>query len=303
MSNDSNAVLAVSDEQVARQTYASVEPEMKALPPEEVKQINLDIPAMLATVFGVLPKVQPYREAIAGLAGGISVEQFDKLEPYAVAMSQANSYHTMATQTPDDLESAHAEGVTLRNTLYTDATVQVRRGIFSETILTNLKGINGYKNLASDLQDLSSVYFKNWSKLAGNTSVKQEEIDRASQLATHIFRVVGMREQAPARAAETADLRARAFTLLTDTYDAIRRGIIYLRWNEGDADEIAPSLFAGRSNGRKKPTATPNATTAKPDAHPPAVLPLTNSGNASSSDGNATHTNAADLATNGPFMR
>jgi hypothetical protein len=29
-------------------------------------------------------------------------------------------------------------------------------------------------------------------------------------------------------------------------YDQTRRAVIYLRWNEGDADTIAPSLYKGR---------------------------------------------------------
>jgi hypothetical protein len=34
------------------------------------------------------------------------------------------------------------------------------------------------------------------------------------------------------------------------TYDEVRRLVAYFRWEEGDADELAPSLFAGRA--RKK---------------------------------------------------
>jgi hypothetical protein len=39
------------------------------------------------------------------------------------------------------------------------------------------------------------------------------------------------------------ELRARAFTLLVRHYDECRRAITYVRHHEGDADEIAPSLF------------------------------------------------------------
>ena len=43
-----------------------------------------------------------------------------------------------------------------------------------------------------------------------------------------------------------------------NAYDACRRAVSYLRWNEGDADAIAPSLFA-RGGGRKPGAGKNNA--------------------------------------------
>ncbi|MBI5479925.1 MAG: hypothetical protein HY906_13755 [Deltaproteobacteria bacterium] len=43
------------------------------------------------------------------------------------------------------------------------------------------------------------------------------------------------------------DRRDRAFTLLVNAYDTFQRAVTYLRWNEGDAGTIAPSLFDYRS--------------------------------------------------------
>ena len=146
-----------------------------------------------------------YRDQVALLPGNSDMKSFDSIENYNVALAQANSYHVIATQPPDDLEAVQAEGVTLRDMLYADALVQVRRGFINEASLGGLKGPVGYKNLASDLDALSSIYFSNWSKLSGSTSVKQAEIDRAQQLSLHLFRVVGLREQNPANVAETAD--------------------------------------------------------------------------------------------------
>jgi hypothetical protein len=40
--------------------------------------------------------------------------------------------------------------------------------------------------------------------------------------------------------------------LLANAYDQARRAITYLRWNKGDADLIAPSLYAGRGNARRR---------------------------------------------------
>jgi hypothetical protein len=59
---------------------------------------------------------------------------------------------------------------------------------------------------------------------------------------------IAQREQSPARIAAATDIRIRMFTLFFKTYDEIRRGILFLRWHENDADEIAPSIYSGWQN-------------------------------------------------------
>jgi len=40
--------------------------------------------------------------------------------------------------------------------------------------------------------------------------------------------------------------------LVVNTYDEVRRAVHYLRWREGDAEEIAPSLYSGRRRRSKR---------------------------------------------------
>ena len=62
--------------------------------------------------------------------------------------------------------------------------------------------------------------------------------------------------------------RARAFTLFFNAYDQCRRAVGYLRWNEDDADQVAPTLFTGRarraSSAEPAPAESPAATPAAP---------------------------------------
>ncbi|WP_438004954.1 hypothetical protein [Sorangium sp. So ce321] len=50
-------------------------------------------------------------------------------------------------------------------------------------------------------------------------------------------------------------------------YDQTRRAVSYLRWNEGDAETIAPSLYKGRG-GR---AASSSDTAAEPEEAAPAA--------------------------------
>jgi len=49
-----------------------------------------------------------------------------------------------------------------------------------------------------------------------------------------------------------------------NAYDHVRRIISFLRWNEDDVDQIAPSLYAGRTTGRRKGTDVRATIAAKP---------------------------------------
>jgi hypothetical protein len=81
--------------------------------------------------------------------------------------------------------------------------------------------------------------------------IKREDLQRAEAIAVAILRTVGLQEQGPTAIAATTDARLRAFTLFVRTYDHVRRGISYLRWEQDDVEAIAPSLYQGRG-GRKK---------------------------------------------------
>ncbi len=78
-----------------------------------------------------------------------------------------------------------------------------------------------------------------------------------------LITAIGEREQAPAVLAAATRLRQKAFTLALNTYGELRRGVIYLRYREGDADQIAPSLYGGRTRRRgeedEAPAAPPSA--------------------------------------------
>ncbi len=68
-------------------------------------------------------------------------------------------------------------------------------------------------------------------------------------------------------------MRARAFTLFSRAYDQVRRAVNVLRWDEGDADSIAPSLYAGRGGRGKSAENKPGTGTATGTELPPQAPP------------------------------
>jgi hypothetical protein len=137
--------------------------------------------------------------------------------------------------------------------------------------LAALKGSNGYKNVAHDLQALSSEMENIWSQIEGKCATSEDDLKAASQMATRLTRIVGLRDQAPAVLAGLTEERMRAFTTMMKVYDEARSAVGYLRRHEGDVDSIAPLLYTGKSTRRKAtepdPTAPPEAAAGGPP-HP-----------------------------------
>jgi hypothetical protein len=266
----------VEDETLAVETFNRLLPEFRQVPADKLLQVNLDIPSIVSTAIGSLEEVRALRAELSRLPD-FDLVGFDKIEDYAMALGYAHTQFVFATAGGDDLEQLNAEGIALRERLLADVTALSHRGFVDGTKLKELKGTNGYKNLSTDLLGLAGMLNENWHHFDGKSWVEKADIERAMKLGQRLLRVVGKREQSPVRVAEVTELRQRAYTVLMQVWDEVRRAVIFLRWKEGDADEIAPSFYAGRGNGnhrRKADSEAPPADGQAPIAAP-APVPAT----------------------------
>lgn len=273
--NNSNKA-SVNDETLATETYERILPELQQLLLDELTIINLDIPSVVATTLGALPEIRALRSEVKKQLPDFDLAAFDKLEDYAFTLNEAHMRYLTATQPADDLDALSAEANALRETLFADASALARRGLLDGNKLKELRGPNGYKNLATDLGMLASMLRDGWPQFQGRSAIEGSELERAVKIGQRLLRIVGLREQGPATVAQATDIRSRAFTLLARTYDNARRAATYLRWTAGDVDRIAPSLYAGRGNGRRKSAepATPAPTPAPVVVSQPGATPV-----------------------------
>jgi hypothetical protein len=239
--------------------FERVKAELAALPQDELQPITLDISAAVATVLGVLPEVTALRERVVKELPSFNVARFDKLEDYALALNFAHVKFLSASQPPDDLAPVAQQSTKTRERLLAEANSLVLDGVLGEAQLAQLKGANGYKNIATDVSVLSNVLREVWPQIQGKTRLTEQDLDEGLRLSARLLRIVGVREQGPAQVAEASSQRQRAYTLLMVAYDDARRAVAFLRADEGDADDIAPSLHPGRPRAKRSDTARPGA--------------------------------------------
>jgi hypothetical protein len=259
-----------------------VKPDLDALNLDELIQVNADIPSTVSTILGVLPEVTSLRPRMEKELPSFNLGAFDKLEDCALALSYAQTVYLTATQPQDEIQPVAEEGVKLRERLLAELKTLSLHGMVNAAQLEQLKGINGYKNLAQDLQILSKLLEEVWPTVQGKILTTADDLQTAYRFSTRLMRVVGLREQGPVQLAAATESRMRAFTLVVNTYEETRRAVTYLRAPQGDAESIAPSLYTGRGR-RQKPEPEQPPAPVPPNANPPpAPAPAASAANGSS---------------------
>ena len=235
-----------------RDALDAVRDEALALDARALRQVKTDIPAAVITVRGALPALRALREEVVAAFREIDLAQYDNIELYARALTQANGEYLAQAPLPSQVPGLTEQLKEIRTTLLTDVRAAVRRRLVDRSHLHGLHGANGGKNTATDVVTLCALVREKWPVLAGRTLITLAELDQAEQLAEALQSALARADHADASVAATLDMRQRVYTLFFNAYDQARRAVAFLRWSKGDAHQIAPSLMALRSKGSRK---------------------------------------------------
>lgn len=245
---------APSAPNAAADAFAKIEPELAALTPEELTPITVDVSAAVTAVLAAAPKILAHRDEIVEQLPLHPIAQIDELETYAHGAWYAHLLHTYANGSPEAAKTMIDEAQKLREDLLVAAEALAHRGMLDADAVAKIRKGQGHADTANDLTALAQLFQSSWSKVSSKTAVEKTEVDRAAELGPAVMVAIAVRKHG-AKSTDTEGQRTRAFALLARAYDGCRRALAYLRWSEGDADTIAPSLFkkrAGRKPGSTK---------------------------------------------------
>ena len=224
-------------------------PRFRELAPSEVVGVNCGIPVVVPIALAVESRPLELNQRILHELPGVERALADELRVHALALSHAHTLYRMAAHASDSLEALAAEGMKLRAVLFADASALVKRGLVDAGKLHGFRGSVGYRKLAFGLLILAQVFRDCPVSVWSRGPRRLDEIERAERIAAAILKALGARKMGPAAIEVASDLRNRAFTLFVRVYGEVRRVVTFLRWHEGDANEIAPSLCAKRKGG------------------------------------------------------
>lgn len=230
-----------------RAALSFVRAEAEALADAELKHVCLEVPQVVPAVVGRIPGILALRGAAVRELPLFPIRWMDGLENYALALGMAHAESAAASAPPAELEAVERDAVALRRQLVTDVRALVARGYIAAEVLEKLRSTRSKEARVFDLLALAQAVRSQWRAVAGKTSITLEELELADSLALRLTQLGSQAAATPAAVAAALRLRQQVFTLFVRAYGQVRRAVLYLRHDEGDADEIAPSLWAGRA--------------------------------------------------------
>jgi len=242
-----NVSIATTQRMLAfRAAYEETAADRASLPSHTLVPINLDVQVVTTTIFGVLPRLELLRQSTLSTIPSFDVVPFDRIEVYAKALAYAQTVYLATSAPAVTLPQLLEHATRLRSMLLSDATALARRDLVDGKPLQDLRGGHGYLNVASDLGVLVRMLRERWANVDTKSALRPHELDEAEQVYERLTLAYAEREVHPTFAPSPSEDRQRAFTLVKNAYDQIRRVAMFLRWDAGDAEHFAPSLWRGR---------------------------------------------------------
>jgi hypothetical protein len=223
--------------------------DLLAMPAEQVEPLSLDASDSAEVVIGSAPIIAGHRDALVELFGAEAGERVDALPELARATKQADV--ELSAAPVSDVPAMNKELLAEHGLLSTDAQSLANRGLIDERRIEGARSTVGYRVLIHNTLVLVSLLREQWSTIDPHTPLTSADLDRAEAKALRMLTALGEREQGANRV-PALDLRARSLTKLVREYEEVRRMVAYLRWHEGDAGAIAPSLWRGRGGRRSR---------------------------------------------------
>ena len=224
--------------------YEQVLPRALALPDAEIGPARLDVARAVDVALGSLQRVAPLHEELEAFSE-FDVGTLDELRQLSEALFRA---HARATRVSgDDPVAVLAdEGYALRRHLLTAARALAAGGVLAEARIAEISAGRGYLDLATDLQALRETFLDAREAIDGKTLVTDPDLRRAGQLGPELRDALAVRDVGSNVEPDAIEIRARIFVLFRNSYESLRRAVYFIRWDEGDAGELVPSLFTQR---------------------------------------------------------
>lgn len=242
------------DLESSEQAFNALKAEIEAVPSDALLPVNVDVAVAAMIAIRAAPRLEVLMTEFGTeklMETGFDPTNVTRLRLYAAAAWHA---HVMATPANDGkLQFQIGEATKLKKSLLLWADALADRGLLSAERIAEIRAGTGHVDLANDMVALGQMFGDAWATIEDKCAISKDEVDRAKVLGLEILVGLGAKREG----GDEASLRTKvkAFTLFAKAYDQCRRVVGYLRWDVGDQDLIAPSIYVRkrRRNGEDEP--------------------------------------------------
>lgn len=213
--------------------------ELLAIDHHAIVPVNRDVTDAALRAQLVAEQLAPFRDELLAIYGSERIRCLDRLAVVARAALLVDATYRAADEVPDE-RAMTAELLRERDFLRAATQMLIDRGAVDRRALRAQSTRFSRPSLCLDVLQLVAI-LEDHCVPEGVGGITCSELGRAETHVNDLLVAIAARESGTPT--PLADLRARAFTLLVTTYDEVRRLLPYLRWKEGDADLLAPSLW------------------------------------------------------------
>lgn len=233
----------------AELAYERVRPELNAMSARGLRRITVAVPAAMTIGLGALPNIEARQEDFRRELPSYDFARAGRLREYAYAALYAHHRAAISSESEARLRALLEEAGPLREFLLRTAELHAYGGDLDVEAVSGIRRGTGHLDTANDLAQLPLLFRGASDKLKGRTPVTEAQLDRAAALSNEIVDALGKRRLGTDGAAlpsKEEEERLKSFWLFHGVYEESRRAMVWVRWYEGDADLLVPSLFVGR---------------------------------------------------------
>ena len=233
-----------------------VRPEMAALRPEEIRRVNVPIPAAASVILGAVPFLLSLREEIVRLPR-FPIRCLDNLAKYALAAWWAHERDVTTEDRKRAMARLGKRARELLQLLRVSAPPLAFVGAIGDVESTELARKRGPAALAGNLAKLTRAYRRSWDEIAGKSLVREEHLVEAETVAGKLMAIGSLGESAEVDQVAAHDDRVRAYTLMDRAYEWCRRAAAYLCADDPEWESKVPP-YRGRWSGPRRKGAPPS---------------------------------------------
>lgn len=243
-------ILTLPTDTAPEAAFELLRTEIEAIPVESLLPINLDIPHAVRSGLTAARNLEWLALTIAKLPE-FDARPVKHLRTYALALLYTHERATEPGYEVDPLPSLLVEATPLRDVMLRLAELLASIGLVSAERVAAIRRGHGHADTADDLLALGRLFDELWDRIRNNALVTRAMVDRAIALSVELQDALAEREKGfPNPLVAPTDrrhVRAQAYTAFVRVYSQAQRAVTYLRWDQGDAQQIVPSLYHRRS--------------------------------------------------------
>ncbi len=228
--------------------FEQAKPDILLATKGETTTLNVEVSTVVRAMLTGWGNAQPYMAEVEQV-GFLDLVLLKKLPTYALALGYAQALHAWTIAGPKATEALAETLKQSRRVLTTELELMVLRGLLPKDSV-RLEGSTSFNSMVEDVRAIATVFLANWDAIGAALGGKSDHIEAALVAADQLVAALAQADQIQEKTKAATQIRNAAWTLAYKAHRELERAIAHLRFHEGDAEVIVPSLFV-RAKGRK----------------------------------------------------